>query len=83
MELDLSQIAIEVNHHGYILVTHMIMQKHVHVCHTSFHEYCYVNVMRSSRLFGGGGGGGGIFEERNSCMETWCFLQIIFCMCAA
>ena len=29
MELDFSQIAIEVNHHGYIPVTHLSMQKQV------------------------------------------------------
>ena len=58
MELDFLQIAIEFNHHGYLLVTHLSMQKHC--CRTSCHEYRYVNVMRSSRLFRGGGG---IFEE--------------------
>ena len=48
MELDCSQMALEVSHHGYLLVTHLTTQEHC--CHTSFHAYWYMNVMRSSRL---------------------------------
>ena len=35
----------------HVLVTHLRIQKHC--CDTSFHEYWYTNVMRSSRLFMG------------------------------
>ena len=28
MELDFSQIALEVSHHGYLLVTHLTTQEH-------------------------------------------------------
>ena len=41
-------MALEVSHHGYLLVTHLTTQEHC--CHTSFHAYWYMNVMRSSRL---------------------------------
>ena len=41
MELDFSQMAFEVSHHGYLLVTHLTTQEHC--CHTPFHAYWYVN----------------------------------------
>ena len=49
MELDFSQMALELSHHSYLLVTHLTTQEHC--CHTSFHAYWYMNVMWSSRLF--------------------------------
>ena len=49
MELDFSQMELEVSHHGYLLVTHLTTQEHC--CHTSFHAYGYMNLVRSSRLF--------------------------------
>ena len=49
MELYFSQMALEVSHHGYLLDTHLTTPEHC--CHTSFHAYWYMNVMRSSRLF--------------------------------
>ena len=94
MELDFTQIALEVSHHGYLLVTHLTTQQHC--CHTPFHAYWYMNVMRSSRLFRVS-----LFLENGSilmiwgcfsivsnvirsnycctpCMDTWCFLGILF-----
>ena len=49
LHVDFSQMALEVSHHGYLLVTHLTTQEHC--CHTYFHAYWYMNVMRSSRLF--------------------------------
>ena len=67
MELDFSQMALEVSHHGYLLVTHLTTQEHC--CHTSFHVYWYMNVMRSSRLFRVS-----LFLENDSILMIWgCF----------
>ena len=67
MELDFSQMALEVSHHGYLLVTHLTTQEHC--CHTSFHAYWYMNVMRSSRLFRVS-----LFWENGSILMIWgCF----------
>ena len=67
MELDFSQMALEVSHHGYLLVTHLTTQEHC--CHTSFHAYWYMNVMRSSRLFRVS-----LFLENGSILMIWgCF----------
>ena len=67
MELDFSQMALEVSHHGYLLVTHLTTQEHC--CHTSFHAYGYMHVMRSSRLFRVS-----LFLENGSILMIWgCF----------
>ena len=67
MELDFSQMALDVSHHGYLLVTHLTTQGHC--CHTSFHAYWYMNVMRSSRLFRVS-----LFLENGSILMIWgCF----------
>ena len=67
MELDFSQLALEVSHHGYLLVTHLTTQEHC--CHTSFHAYWCMNVMRSSRLFRVS-----LFVENGSILMIWgCF----------
>ena len=67
MELDFSQMAFEVNHHGYLLITHLTTQEHC--CHTSFHAYWYMNVMWSSRLFRVS-----LFLENGSILMIWgCF----------
>ena len=67
MELDFSQMALEVSHHGCLLVTHLTTQEHC--CHTSFHAYWYMNVMRSSRLFRVS-----LFLENGSILMIWgCF----------
>ena len=51
MELDLSQIVPEINHHGYLQVTALSMQNYC--CPTPIHAYLYNNVMRLSILFRG------------------------------
>ena len=67
MELDFSQMAIELSHHSYLLVTHLTTQEHC--CHTSFHAYWYMNVMWSSRLFRVS-----LFLENASILMIWgCF----------
>ena len=70
MELDFSQMALEVSHHGYLLVTHLTTQEHC--CHTSFHAYWYLNVMRSSRLFRVS-----LFLENGAILMIWgCFSMV-------
>ena len=60
-------MALEVSHHGYLLVTHLTTQEHC--CHISFHAYLYMNVMRSSRLFRAS-----LFLEKGSILMIWgCF----------
>ena len=67
MELDFSKMVLEVSHHGYLLVTHLTTQEHC--CHTPFHAYWYMNVMRSSRLFRVS-----LFLENGSILMIWgCF----------
>ena len=67
MELDFSQMALELSHHSYLLVTHLTTQEHC--CHTSFHAYWYMNVMWSSRLFRVS-----LFLENASILMIWgCF----------
>ena len=67
MELDFSQMALELSHHSYLLVTHLTTQEHC--CHTSFHAYWYMNVMWSSRLFRVS-----LFLENASIVMIWgCF----------
>ena len=60
-------MALEVSHHGYLLVTHLTTQEHC--CHTSFHAYWYMNVMLSSRFFRVS-----LFLENGSIFMIWgCF----------
>ena len=67
MELDVSQMALELSHHSYLLVTHLTTQEHC--CHTSFHVHWYMNVMWSSRLFRVS-----LFLENASILMIWgCF----------
>ena len=67
MELDFSQMALEVSYHSYLLVTHLTTQEHC--CHAPLHAYWYMDVMRSSRLFRVS-----LFLENGSILMIWgCF----------
>ena len=68
MELDFSQMALEVSHHNTcwsLIWPH----KNTAVIHLSTHAYWYMNVMRSSRLFRVS-----LFVENGSILMIWgCF----------
>ena len=70
MEIDLSQIAPKVNHHGYLQVT--VLSRQNHCWHTQRHVYWYKNVMRLSRLFKGL-----LFWKHSSRLVIWDFFSIV------
>ena len=56
MELDFSQMALEVSHHDYLLITHLTTQEHC--CHTIFprvlvHEGdAIINIIQGELIIG-------------------------------
>ena len=70
MELNFSQIAPNVNHHGYLQVTALSWQNYC--WHKQRHAYWYKTVMRLSRLFRGL-----LFSKHSSRLVIWGCLSIV------
>ena len=66
-----SQIAPEVNQHGYLHMTPL--SRTIVCCHTSFHAHLYKNVTGSSRLFRGF-----LFLKHSSRLMIWECFSIVF-----